>query len=149
MKFNYNGSEGGITKGFMSIVLEEQNKFIKKTMVIKTEKIINVIKDNIIGVINDYNIGTIERYEGDFNKRVLDNNKFDRNLPLIDTRDYINSIEGKISKSTMSNLKAEIYTNIEYSKYLENGTNTMEGYRVFEIALYRSKQEIDRILAER
>lgn len=144
MKFKVGANE--VSDRFMSIVIDEHNKFIKKTMKNKVIAIGDILKKNIISVIEEYNSGTIERFSGDFTKRQEDNSKYGRNMPLIKTSEYYNTIESVLSKNTMKELRLDVFSNADYSKYLEEGTNKMVGYRVFEIALIRSQVEIDAIL---
>lgn len=144
MKFNI--EPGKFKESMMKIAVEEQGKYVTKKMVSKVNLIMECIRKNIQQVIIDYNVGVLDRYSGDFGNRLQDSMDSDRNMPLIDSGNYYNSISTVVNKSSRKQLMAEIYSNIDYAKYLENGTDRMDGYRVFEIALMRSRSEIDKIL---
>ncbi|MGL5711751.1 MAG: hypothetical protein ACRCX2_01920 [Paraclostridium sp.] len=138
MKNNINIAFKGLEKSLSKIEKKRRERihgFMEKT-VIDLEKTME-------GVILDYNVGRLERYPGDFQKRVNDNNNKNRNMPLIDTGALMDGIEGNV-KIRGKSVIGYITASVPYFDDIDEGTDKIKPYLLSQITLERAKSRIRR-----
>lgn len=95
---------------------------------IRMVRAIKYLKAEIQLVIDDYYSGNLGRKQGS----------------LIDTGKYRKEWNTEIEKK-YGELIGRVTSSTEYAEFLENGTSTMEGFRVVQIALLRAEPRLEAI----
>ncbi|MGL5315887.1 MAG: hypothetical protein ACRC92_21710 [Peptostreptococcaceae bacterium] len=101
----------------------------------------DIILKEVQAVFMDYNTGKIERFAGDYAKRLEDNSKSQRNMPLILTRKLIGSFNGAIYHE-VNEVIVSVFTDVEYASKLEEGDSRIKAYMFMEIALNRCREKV-------
>jgi len=133
-----------ISRKILAVVKKTKTK-AKKNNIAVLRAVLIIIIEEIQQVITDYNNGTLERYDGDFNKRLMHHEKYDRNMPLIDSHELFDSIKSKRKYGT-NNIIGRVFSTKKYYKDLDEGINKVVKYRITQIALERAKPKIKEVM---